>query len=185
MRPLLAVLLVVVILGSVWGYLAFVASVPVGEYDTRQREAEGVFSVELTLTFDAGVDRFALDPQESPVELDFDGKNLVEGKGPFLAGRPIRISPVEGIVEAHGEHAGRNSFFLRAIPKPPETDAFSVESSESNTSSQLVHAARLRIFRDDELVGDRTIWSEPGQPVSGTIEITVEPRENVAHDEHE
>jgi hypothetical protein len=175
-------LLVVVILGSVWLYLAFVASVPVGEYEPRERAAEGVFAVELTLTFDAELDAFALEPDASPVELNFQGRNLVAGKGPFRRGEPIRISPVAGIVEAHGEQSGRNSFVFRAIPKPSEADPFSVEST---APAQLAHAARIRIFRDDQLVGEQTLWSEPGQPVSGTVEITVVARETVAHDEHE
>jgi hypothetical protein len=173
MRPLLAVALVLLILGSVWGYLAFVSNVPLTTYDTASREAEGVFTVEVTLTFDAALDAFTVDPKASPLEVRLRGRNLIEGRDPFRGGVPIVISPVEGIVEGHGNQAGRNDFTIYAVPKPPEQDDFAVDAA---AAPQLAHAVRVRILRDGQPVADQTIWSDPGQPVQGNITLTVEPR---------
>jgi hypothetical protein len=182
MRPLLAAALVVVILGSVWLYLAFVASIPTAAYDNSPHEAEGVFAVKVTLTFEAGSDAFTVDANASPVEVLFRGRNLVPGKGPFDAGVPIVISPVEGILERRGDEGGVNRFSIRVIPKPPEQDDFALDASQP--ARQLEHAVRVSILRDGETIVEQTLWSEPGQPVQGEIELIVEPRDTGTYSDH-
>ncbi|MEQ8785296.1 MAG: hypothetical protein RIC55_03320 [Pirellulaceae bacterium] len=170
-RPLFAGGLVIGILGLVQLYMLFVASVPLASYDTSMRAAEGVFAVELTLTFDAGSDGFTLE-NESPVVVDFRGRNLMEGRGPFLMGEVITVSPVEGIVQSRDGQGGVNSFAVDVTAKPPERDAFALDAP--TTSTQLAHAVRLRILRDGQPVAEETLWSEPGQPVQGVVTLTVE-----------
>lgn len=171
-RPLLAAALVVGVLGVVKLYMQFVASVPFGVYDTAERPAEGVFAVELTLTFDAGSDGFLLD-ETSPVVVDFRGRNLMEGRGPFRAGQPIIVSPVEGVVQSRDGRGGKNSFAVRIVPQPSERDAFALDAD--GASRPISHAVRLRILRDGVPVAEQTLWSEPGQPVQGVLTLTVDP----------
>jgi hypothetical protein len=117
--------------------------------------AEGKFSLEVTLSFDAGADSaFSLDPTRSTaVRVEFRGRELLRIDEPVAAGTPLRIDDVEGIVP------GPNEFYIEAHP--------------ANQGLPVAHAARARVFRDSHPIADETLWSEPGLPVQGVLRVDV------------
>jgi hypothetical protein len=165
MRPLLALLLSLTIFGAVAGYLSFARHLQ--EQTTRQHDdrpapvAQGKFSVEITLSFDAGAQTaFSLDPtQAAALRVVFQGRDLLQLESPVAAGT-VRVEDVPGIA------AGANEFFIEAQPAALE--------------SQIARAVRVRVFRDENPVADQTLWSEPGLPVRGTVRIDVP--ESPSHD---
>jgi hypothetical protein len=159
MRPLLALLLSLAIFGAVAGYLQFARAVQrrtaAETVHAAESVAEGKFSLEATLSFDAGADTaFSLDPTKSmAVRVQFRGRELLKIDEPVAAGTPLRMDEVEGIVP------GPNEFYLEAHP--------------ANQGLPLAHAARMRVFRDGHPIADETLWSEPGLPVQGVLRVDV------------
>ena len=154
MRPLAAILLAVLILGSVKAYMLFERSLPPPMVvSTVQQSAAGKFSVDVTLTFDAAADEFALEPLSVVIELQ--GQELFRSREPVPADRPIVLEDVPRVVE------GRNSFFLKVTP------------ADSDFNSE--RAVRVRVLRDGEPVSEQTLWSEPGGVVEGIVNVDVQP----------
>ncbi len=157
MRPLLALLLCLAIFGTVGGYLRLSEEVrqrTVQGQDAQHVEiATGKFSVEVTLTFDAGgASAFALEPtEETSLLVLFQGRELIRSKESIAAGTPLRVEDIQGIT------SGMNEFYLEAHP--------------SDQASPMTHAVRVRVLRDGHPIADETLWSEPGLPVRGTVRL--------------
>ena len=106
MRPVLAVAIAMLILGSVAAYSRFRDSVPPPDPMAIQRvSAEGKFSVDVTLTFDAQPDAFQL--ESSSLLLRLDGADGAAGyryatEEKLLAGEPISLD-VDGLREGDNE----------------------------------------------------------------------------------
>jgi hypothetical protein len=152
MRPLLTIIIGAAIVGLVQAYMMFQASLP-STRPTQQVEhqAQGVFSVEVVLTFDAAGDSFSLDP--TAVVVEFQGQSLLKIQEPVVAGTPLTVESVPGVVE------GRNEFFVIVSPK--------------NQDQTVQRAVRVRILRDGVPVAEKSLWSESEGTVGGKIEITV------------
>jgi hypothetical protein len=152
MRPLAAILLAILILGCVKAYTLFENSLPspVVLSNTQDRAA-GKFSVDITPTFDAAPDDFALEPLSVLIQLQ--GQELFRSQERLPAGNAIVVEDVEGVVE------GANSFFIKIAP------------AESDFTSQ--RAVRIRVLRDGESVSEETLWSEPGAAVEGIVNVHV------------
>jgi hypothetical protein len=154
MRPLLVLVLALAIFGALAAYERFVATLP--EQSAAIEEppaAAGKFSVELTLSFDAAKDEFALS-DEPAVVVRIAGRDLIRSEQPVAAGQRLRVDEVTGII------AGSNAFFVSAIP-----------------SADFIGrpcAARLRILRDEAVIGENTLWSQPGDLVAGEVMVDVE-----------
>ena len=151
MRPILAVAVAVAILGGLQFYMS---SRPTPTFRKPPPEvlAEGKFDLELTMTFDAEPDQFAFDPAEATaVSVMFEGEDLIRRTETVQEGKPFIIEDIQGIEE------GRNEFFVEATPK----DAFELKT----------RVLRLRILRDGVVIGDHSLWSEPGTSVAGTVVI--------------
>ena len=54
---------------------------------------------------------------------------------------------------------GVNSFFVRCTPSASEGD--------------VARALRLRVLRDGDPIADSTLWSAPGAPCEGVVEVKV------------
>src|SRR4051812_9045416 len=109
MRPLLVSLLAIAIFGLLAGYERFVATLPsASSKDPTTVAAKGTFSVELTLSFQAAKDEFAL-ADDPAVSLRIGGQDLIRADHADI-GQRLEAANVSGIV------AGRNAFFVRAIP---------------------------------------------------------------------
>jgi hypothetical protein len=170
MRPLLALLLCLAILGIVGGYLRL-------SEELRQRTAQGQeahhveiaagkFSVEVTLTFDAGgASAFALEPtEETSLLVLFQGRELIRSKEPVAAGAAVRVEDIQGIA------SGKNEFYLEAHP--------------SDQAPPIAHAVRVRVLRDGHPIADETLWSEPGLPVRGTVRLDAAADASANIDDH-
>lgn len=157
MRPLSVLLLsIALLLGMNW----FLGLNPAGDHAHAHRElqvieAPGDFAVDLTVSFDAGPDEFALDlSDDSPsLILQLNGKEIMSRSGSVSASEsPFRIDSVEGI------SIGANDFFIQASPK--------------NLAS-AGNCVRVRVLRDNAAVADKTIWSVQGEIVQGTVRLEV------------
>lgn len=151
-RPLLALAIVLGILGTVWAYEKFQASVKQPISAPAERLAADAYDLDITLTFPAAADAFALNDPHSLL-LTFRGKTLLKVTAPVEPGRPLEVKKIPHVVE------GRNEFYLEVTP---------AESDEPRD-----HAVRLRILRDDVVVAEQTLWSPPGEPVQGLVTLTV------------
>jgi hypothetical protein len=154
MRPLLVTALALTIFGALAAYERFVDTLPEQIHASEgAAPAAGKFSVELTLSFDAAKDDFALENQPAVV-VRMAGRDLIREEEPLTAGRPLRAEDVAGIVQ------GQNAFFVRAVP--------------AQDFMGRPCAARLRIFRDDDVIGENTLWSPPGGLVVGEVAVEVD-----------
>jgi len=153
MRPLLVIILATLIFGGLAGYSRFVASIPAAHSEHDEAPiAEGKFSVELTLSFDAQKDEFAFDDEPALV-VRLAGRDLARRDQRAPASEPLQADNVSGIV------AGKNAFFVRAVP----------------TQEHIVRpcAVQIRILRDGHLIAENTLWSQPGNIVAGEIVVEV------------
>ena len=154
-------------------YLAFVASIPYAQWRLPEREAAGVFAIEVTLTFDAGPDIYTFD--ETSAEVRFEGRNLLQETETIRAGEPIVISPVAGIAATTADREGRNELLVSVSGEESPPDEFSAGANQANV--QRARAIRVRVLRDGEPLADETYWSEPDGRITGTLEFVVKPIE--------
>lgn len=164
MRPLIALVGSALILLGVHFYLRFAASLrhqPAAV--VTDTAATGVYSADITLTFDAQADEFSLEP----ISLVFrhQTKELLKRTDLVAAGDPLMIRNIDGIIE------GPNEFYLEVVPR--------------DDGKQLAKATRVRLFRDGVVVADTTLWSEPGQVPRGRITLEVTPAQEGSHDHAE
>ena len=154
MRPVFVAILAATIFGALAAYEQFVDTLPERmETHPEEQVAAGKFSVEVTLSFDDAKDDFGLE-NEPAVVVRMAGSDLIRANQPVTAGEPLKAENVSRVVQ------GRNAFFLRAVPAP---DFMSRPC-----------AARLRILRDDAVIGESTLWSPPGGLVEGELTVEVE-----------
>lgn len=119
-------------------------------------QASGEYTVDVTLTFDAGPDEFSLeDVGDAPsLVVQMNGGEVLRRTETILAAEsPLQIPAIEGVI------VGTNEFFVQASP--------------SDMSSLQPLSARVRIQRDGNVVADQTIWSEGGDILQGTVSLEV------------
>lgn len=175
-RPLLALGLVIVTLGMVQAYVSFRDSIP-QKKRTRiiAAPANGKFDLEVTITFDASVDAFT---QQQALVISRGETILFEADRPLKRGEQILIEDIPGITN------GANEFRVEAFPtlsnEVENSDdgfgGFELENENEPVKEPFVqpaNALRLRIIRDEVELGDTTIWSEPGEPISGIVTVEV------------
>lgn len=128
--------------------------------------AKGVFAVEVTASFAASPDPFALDTGDVKAAGLVVRVNGVEAirSATVEPGVALRAEPVAAVVE------GKNELFVEASPPQDQLSRR--------------HAVRVRVLRDGEPVAERTFWSEPGSPVAAAfpLDVPAAPREEDAHD---
>jgi hypothetical protein len=162
MRPFYALLVWVLILGGLWAYIeARDAFDQPATTAIHVQPAPGEYALELTPTFDAtgGIDPFALEPTaKSAIVVRLNGREIVRFEENAPAGIPQRFTwnvddaPVE---------VGRNE--LNVELSTPEGDA------------RALRGVRVRLLRDDATIADEMIWSQPGAPVMGDVDLIVPP----------
>ena len=163
MRPLLAILVAVVILGGLQAYMRWRPRPQTTRVDPVTRIAGGNFDLEVALTFAAGPDPFALDLDAAEsVVITLAGRDLLRETSPIAAGETLRVRDIKGIV------AGPNEFHVRAFAQQENAD--------------LIRGLRVRLLRDNLPIAEQSLWSEPGQPVEGAILVDV--RGESAADDH-
>jgi hypothetical protein len=154
MRPLLALIVAGAILGGLQLYMRTRPQPAGRQAGVAEHMAEGHFSVELTLTFDAGPDAFAVDLADAAALLvRLRGREILRRSEAIAAGQQLRVDDVAGVVSGH------NEFYVQATPR----DAVAAVS----------RAVRVRILRDGHPIADQTLWAEPGEVVQGAIVVDV------------
>lgn len=126
--------------------------------------AEGRYALEVTPTFSAEPDPFALasDEGDSPaIAVRMRGREIVKAGDAVRPGVPIRVDDVQGFV------AGDNEVLVEASPPGGETEQR--------------HFVHVRILRDGLPVAEETFWSEGGARVSGALRFSLL---GSAEDEH-
>jgi hypothetical protein len=152
-RPVFALLVAVIILGGLQLYMT-IRPQPSGRMAAQDElAARGRFSVEITLTFDAGPDAFSLDVSDAPAVLvQLRGVDLLRRQEEVLAGDQVVIDDVSGLVE------GKNEFFVQATP---------------SEVAHVARAVRVRVLRDGIPLADETLWAEPSEIVRGAVVVEV------------
>lgn len=115
-------------------------------------------SLELTPTFTAGADPFALRGNtglEQPVRLLFNGAALPVTAADLTRGRPLQITALPA------EQEGRNELVVMIDP-PAE---------EQNNA----YGIRVRVLSGAAILVDRTLWAADGAPVAGMIDVVADP----------
>ncbi len=167
MRFFLVVAIWVVIVGGLWKYIShrdaqrelIVATTPI------DLTVEGRFALEITPTFSTEDDPFALTTSEnnaSPFEVKLNGDVVDMRALEFQRGETIRKEKIAGVLTGH------NEIYVNASPPLSE-----------NT---LEHGIRVKVYQDDTLIVDKTVWADQGALVSGTISFNHSQTEEASHD---
>ncbi|NUN47512.1 MAG: hypothetical protein HUU15_01615 [Candidatus Brocadiae bacterium] len=155
MRLLLAALAWVVCVGGVALWTSARTAVGSGTPPARAG-AEGVFTVEATVSFAAEPDLFALETEgekAAALRVTVNGAEVLRAESRVLPGRPLVSAPAPAVF------AGRNELFVQA--HPPQRDL------------ARSHAVRIRVLRDGEPVAERTFWTVPGTPLAETFPLDI------------
>ena len=152
-RPLLVLVLAMGILGSLASYSHFLAKLPpLLAQGTELLAATGKFNIEISLSCDLAADPFELD-QATSLLVRLAGQDLVHRKEPVATNQPLILENITGVT------VGKNAFFVRAIPVPNSIDH--------------ANCLRIRIFRNDLLLAENSLWSVAGESIGGEIVVTV------------
>lgn len=166
MRFLMVVAIWIVIVGGLWNYISqrdakrelIVAATPI------DLSVDGQYALEITPTFSTEDDPFALktsDNTASSFEVKLNGNVLDMSVLEFQRGETIRNAKVGGVLTGH------NEIYVNASPPLSE-----------NT---LEHGIRVKFYRDNTLIVDKTVWAEQGALVSGTISFNHSQTEEASH----
>lgn len=154
MRPISALLVVVFILGGMQVYMTARRQPVAVTPNLVPVAATGDFDLEVSLTFAAGPDEFALNAAKSHALLvQLKGDTVLRREDRVAADEVVSVAAIQGIT------LGDNEFYLEAIPENPD-DAAS-------------RALRIRVLRNEQLLGETILWAPPGQVVQGTAVVTV------------
>ncbi|AFM26949.1 hypothetical protein [Desulfomonile tiedjei] len=167
MRPILAILVWILILGGVAGYLHTREDKrAVAEF--RPTAAAGHFTLEIVATTKLEPDPFALlaHPDDKPMSLivKINGEQVLAKDDNQAQGTPLRLEDVQGLTE------GQNELYVEANP-PLE-------------SAGRAHAYRVTIKRDGETIAEETLWSEPGLRLATSLSLNIPPADHEAKTDH-
>jgi hypothetical protein len=168
MRPLAAILVWVIVLGGVALFMHARKDLAANG-TASERAAEGHFAVDVTVSFSAEADPFALDASDESgglaLLLRVNGQDVLRRSDRITAGEPLRIEPVPGIV------IGENEFYLEANPPLDQAGR--------------EHAIRVRVLHDGQPIAEQTFWSSPGARVANAFRIGVRAPGEPTDDAHE
>lgn len=123
----------------------------------RLQAAPGSYALELTTSFDATADPFALrrgdDDAPTALRVRLGDREVLRMEEGLRAGVPIRIEPIPGLV------SGTNELHIQV--SPPVADA---------RRRDLVH---VLLLRDGTPVEESFFWSEGGAQASGSFRFVL------------
>ena len=176
-RPLLVLVMATVVWGSLLLFHKFRASLPTPEAVANVRaDAQSEYAIAITLTFDAQGDAFS--PLALRVSLDGVHEPLFESNLTVRAGVPVLIAPVAGIKVGVNEllvEVGSGTDFSNESANDFGGGGGGADAGDATEASlhQVTHAIRVQVMANEDEVVDQTLWSEPGDTVSGLIVIDV------------
>lgn len=154
MRPLAVILFALAVLGSLFGYLK-IAERTIEAPEFEAVDAEGQFSVVLTLPFDAVGSDFDINEESESLSLQLDGKTIFKKTESVPRGE-LTIENVEGL------KMGRNEFVVSAQPiDSTDSSGFSLDNAPAETTPLPV-PIRIQVYRDGILIGEKTSWNQAG-----------------------
>jgi hypothetical protein len=146
MRPVLALLITLSLLGGVFGYVRFADSVRRTAVDLEIDYAEGIYSIEIQSTFDCEADPIL---ETEALKVLFKGTTVFTGSELISGDETIEIKPLDGV------ESGENEIFISANRKTP---------------AQGLGAMKVTVKRNDIPVVEKLLTSVPGLPtVSGPV----------------
>ena len=153
MRFLLSLIIWVVIVGGLWQYTALRDAGLVKQVATPvDLSAQGAVVIEITPTFNLEEDPFALQTttaSASSIEIALNSRQVPTDSIELTRGKVARIDDVQGLLQGH------NDIYVKASPPLAESD--------------LEQGLRIKVFVDDVLLDEHTIWSSNGALVSGSF----------------
>lgn len=156
MRLVFAALIWIAVTGGLQWYMTELkAAAPEAPAIFRQAAAEASYDLEITPTFSAEADPFALNtgPEKDPgLSVRLSGVEVLHDPG-GAPGETVVLRDVPGL------KAGLNEFHVSASP-PPDVPPGGA-------------AVRVRLLRDGLPVAETTFWNDAGT-VSGTFRVTLE-----------
>lgn len=154
MRVLGALLVSVAILGGLWTFLMLRNQQRPTLAPRQVTRVSDEYEIEVTLTFDAEPDDFALDPNGSAsMIVEHQGDTVYARVEPIEAGTSIGVPLQDRLV------VGANELYIRVTP--------------SAEAAPIQRAIRVRVQQGDFIVADESIWAEPGAPVEGPVRFVV------------
>lgn len=154
MRPLLALMIAVGILGGLRWYMGTRQIVVQQAVPPIQLSGEATYSLRLILSFRAEPDAFTTAAGEAhSVIIKLAGQTIFSTADPVEPGKTLVVDPVSNIV------IGKNEFWI--------------EAHCNDQQLSIARAARIRVLNDGHLTTEQTLWSEPGTPVQGIVNLEV------------
>lgn len=154
MRPTLAIIVCVTILGGLQLYMQHRQRVRIAPPIVVEDFSEATYSLQLTLTFQAERDSFAF--EEDPIILlRFRGEDLLAVHNPVPAGTILRVEKIDHVVVAEENKKHANEIYYEVLT--------------GETEPSVARCVRLQLFCDGELLEEESAWSAPGEPVRGTF----------------
>jgi hypothetical protein len=151
-RLLTALVFAVVILGGLKLYLGRLSRVAVPQIELPTM-IEDRLRIDVTLTFDASPDPFALSgEQPNSIRVTCNGTPVLERHDAVPAGTPLQFDGMVPIAP------GKNEFYVTAHPQ---------ENDEQE------RAVRIRVSRGARVLAEQTLWSDPGAPVAGPVIVSI------------
>ncbi len=167
MRFFLTILIWVVILGGMFFYSRQreIAEADIKIQDPMTIQVEDTYTLQVTPTFSIEKDPFALQTEGDPgsgMELRLNGTPLSLTAENFQRGIPWILEGIKGLV------AGNNEIYIQASPPFAENN--------------LEHGVRVQLLKTGVAVIDRTVWSNQGSLVSGTVHFHLKEEVRKDHD---
>ncbi len=157
MRPLIAIMIWVVLVGGLTSYMNArqTVSEPVAlKTETDQSD----YKVVITTSFSSQRDPYepnTLDGSGNALTLKLNGMDILSLRDSSAAGQSITIDNINSVL------IGPNEFLLEVNP-PHET-------------LKTAGAVRVQLFRFHTELMDRTFWADPGAKIASTFRLDVEP----------
>lgn len=168
MRPVLAIMIWIVLIGGLSMYIHARERINPGRSYEVSAAADNL-ALEVTTTFDVEPDPFALrtdaETDAAALLVRINGKEVLRRSDRMERGVPLRLEPVQGLIQ------GRNEIYLEANP-PLDNSGHSL-------------AVRLRVLRGDQPVADRSFWSDTGSRVAATFPVTIEAEKDAKAGTHD
>lgn len=157
MRPLVAILIWIVLLGGLSSYMnaRHIVSAPAA---LKVETDQGDYRVVVTTSFVAQRDSYAPNTEDDPgnaLVLKLNGHEILTLKDSSAAGRPITVDKIKSVL------IGPNEFLLEVNPP--------------HKAVQTAGAVRVQLYRFHTELMDRTFWADPGSRLLSTFKIEVEP----------
>jgi hypothetical protein len=160
MRPFLALMITLCLLGGVFGYVRFAESVRRPAVDIQINYAEGEYSVDIDMTFDCAGDPIF---ETDAIKVLFKGEKVFAAADPIPAAQSIEIRPLPGVEK------GENEIYVAA---------------NRETSTSGFGALKIVVKRNDIPIAEKTITSDEGlAEVGGPVVFRVGPSNE--SDEHD